>query len=72
MFGGLDIVEIHSGDYVEYNIDVATSSQYTFAVRVESSTYSGQINVQVNNISALWLSVPHTNGAYQTVIANVG
>lgn len=69
--GGNDIVQIDNADYVEYNINVATSSMYTFAARVESGVYSGQINLQTNNMSALWLSVPHTNGAYKTIWANV-
>lgn len=65
----MDLVQIHNSDYVEYVIDVPESSQYTFAVRFQSPVYSGQINVQ--SPSSLWMSLPHTNGAYQTTFANV-
>lgn len=69
--GGQNIFQIDDGDFVEYKIDVTLSGQYTFAARVESPIYSGQINLQVDGISVLWLSVPHTSGGWRTIWANV-
>ena len=43
--GGHNIFQLDAADYVEYNILVTASSQYTFSARVESSTYSGHINL---------------------------
>mmetsp|Transcript_15201 Transcript_15201/g.23644 ORF Transcript_15201/g.23644 Transcript_15201/m.23644 type:complete len:1021 (-) Transcript_15201:146-3208(-) len=71
IYGGDDLVQISNGDWAEYVVDVNSSGQYTFAARVDSATYSGQINIQINNISVLWLSVPHTHGSYKTISANV-
>eukprot|EP00804_Cyclotella_cryptica_P018038 CCRYP_008322-RA/>CCRYP_008322-RA protein AED:0.05 eAED:0.05 QI:1251/1/1/1/1/1/2/224/695 len=65
------LTDISNGDYVEYNIQVPTGSQYTFSANVNSAVYSGQFNLQVNGNSVLWLSVPHTNGAWKSIMANV-
>ena len=69
--GGQNIFQIDNADYSEYNIVVSSSSQFTFSARVFSSVYSGQINLQVDGISKLWLSVPYTHGAWWTISANV-
>jgi len=68
---GQKISKIHNGDYAEYKIQVAASGQYTFAALVNSPVYSGQFNLQLDGISVLWLSVPHTNGNWKMIWANV-
>ena len=42
------ISSLSNGNFVEFDISVASSSQYTFAARVTSPTYSGQLNLQIN------------------------
>ena len=69
--GGQMISSLSNGDFVEFDISVASSSQYTFAARVTSPTYFGQLNLQINGNAVLWLSVPYTNGGWQTISANV-
>ena len=69
--GGQMVSSISNGDFVEFEISVASGSQYTFAARVTSPIYSGQLNLQINGNAVLWLSVPFTNGGWQTISANV-
>mmetsp|Transcript_6839 Transcript_6839/g.15117 ORF Transcript_6839/g.15117 Transcript_6839/m.15117 type:complete len:967 (+) Transcript_6839:113-3013(+) len=73
---GVEVVDGHithitNGDYVEYNIDIVGSGDYTFSARINSPVWSGQINLLIDGVSKLWLSVPHTGGAWQTISGNI-
>ena len=60
--GGSNVGFLDAGDYLEYNINVATAGQYIFSARVASIYSTGQINIQANGVSLGLLSIPNTNG----------
>jgi endoglucanase len=72
--GGKDVGWIDNGDWMDYNVSVASAGSYTLNFRV-SSIYSGS-QFQVKNSSGAVLAtvnVPLTGGyqTFQTVSANV-
>jgi len=62
--GASDVASLNSNDYMEYSIYVPTGGNYTFNVRVNSSTGMG---IQISGTAGGYMSVNSTNGAWSTV-----
>ncbi len=65
--GGKNVGYINSGDFVEYEIDVATTGEYHLDFRVASNTSGGEITVLSNENTVGSVTVPGTGG-WQTWI----
>ena len=61
--GGQNVNYIDDGDWMDYNVNVATAGPYTFAFRVANSYGNGVIYVKAEDGSTLAsVSVPRTGG----------
>ncbi len=61
--GGQNVNYIDDGDWMDYNVNVATAGPYTFAFRVANSYGNGMIYVKAEDGSTLAsVSVPRTGG----------
>jgi len=74
--GGLDVTSIDSGDWMDYNVNVATAGTYTVQFRAASywGTYADAVQIKNSSGTVLTsLTVPQTwnNQTFTTVSANV-
>jgi Tol biopolymer transport system component len=59
---GYDVGGIGNGEWLEYTINVASSSTYTVAVRVATAASGGHIRVEVDGVNVGQINVPNTGG----------
>ncbi len=71
--GGRVVTLIDSGDWVQYNVIVAQSGDYTLEYRVSSAKLAGKINFIANGISLSTIDIPITGSitTWQTVSTTV-
>jgi len=72
--GGSDVGYIYQGDWMTYNINVASAGSYTMSLRVASPLTGGVINIENGSGNVLaTVSVPNTGGwqNWTTVTATV-
>lgn len=71
--GGLDVGWIEAGDWMDYNVNVATTGTYTVEYRVAALTSPGWIQLQRNGATLATTAVPVTGGwqNWTTVTATV-
>ncbi|MFD2934550.1 carbohydrate-binding protein [Spirosoma flavum] len=61
--GGVDVTYIDDGDWMDYNVTVASTAVYTFQFRVANSWGNGLINIQNESGAVLGsIDVPRTGG----------
>ncbi len=64
--GGYDVGWIDNGDWMKYNVNVATAGSYTVSFRVAASAAGGQIQLQnASGVALATVTVP-ASGSYQT------
>ncbi|HYG37600.1 MAG TPA: carbohydrate-binding protein [Cytophagales bacterium] len=71
--GGQNVGWIETGDYMDYNVNVQTSGQYTVEFRVASTGTTGQVQLRNGATVLGTANVPNTGGwqVWTTVSANV-
>lgn len=71
--GGLNVGWIHTGDWLDYNVNVQTAGIYTVEYRVASNSGTGEIQLQTGGTTLATTAIPNTGGwqNWQTVTATV-
>jgi aryl-phospho-beta-D-glucosidase BglC (GH1 family) len=71
--GGLDVGWIDTGDWMDYNVNVASTGSYTVQYRIAGPNTTGQIQLKSGSTVLATTSVPNTGGwqSWQTVGATV-
>ena len=70
---GQNVGYLDLNDWLEYKVDVASASKYTFDLRYASNTESGKINVLIDGVYYQSTDLPITNGwqIWQTISKNI-
>lgn len=70
---GKNVGYLDVNDWLEYKVDVNTSTNYSFDLRFASNSESGKINVLIDGIFNQTITLPVTNGwqNWQTSIKNI-
>jgi len=68
--GGLNVGYVDAGDWMDYNVNVATAGTYNVEFRV-ASAISGQLQLQKSGTTLATINVPNTGGwqSWQTLTA---
>lgn len=71
--GGQDVGYTSVGDWMNYNIDVKTSGQYSLSFRVASAKTTGKFDVKIGSTVLASITIGNTGGwqVWKTVTANV-
>lgn len=71
--GGSVVGYIDSGDWLDYNVNVQASGNYTFQYRVASAVNTGKFELRTGSTILASTTVPNTGGwdNWQTITANV-
>nr|WP_315222017.1 carbohydrate-binding protein [uncultured Flavobacterium sp.] len=70
---GQNVGYLDLNDWLEYKVDVASASKYTFDLRYASNSESGKINVLIDGVYYQSTDLPITNGwqTWQTITKNI-
>jgi len=71
--GGMNVGYTDTGDYMDYNVNVATAGTYNVDFRVASSSATGQVQLRSGANTLCTANVPNTTGwqIWQTVSSTV-
>jgi Tol biopolymer transport system component len=67
--GGYDVGGINTNEWLEYTINVGSSSTYSVSLRVATAQAGGRVRVEINGASVGTVNIPNTGGwqTWQTV-----
>jgi hypothetical protein len=67
--GGYDVGGIGTNEWLEYTINVGSSSTYSVSLRVATAQAGGRVRVEINGASVGTVNIPNTGGwqTWQTV-----